>query len=79
MSKPEGITKRTKDNSRKKSYEREQWMKGKKIGRPKQVWVPSMLKGVVINDEADLGEIAEIINDGSISGYTRAHWEKVKE
>jgi hypothetical protein len=39
MAKPEGIVKRTKDNSRKQPYQREQWMLGKKLGRPKQRWV----------------------------------------
>jgi hypothetical protein len=37
--KPEGISKKTKDNSNKRPYEREQWMKAKKLGRPKQVYV----------------------------------------
>ena len=29
----------TKDNSKKHPYVREQWMKAKREGRPKQVWV----------------------------------------
>jgi len=39
MARPEGIVKRTKDNDHKHPQQREEWMKGKKIGRPKQVWV----------------------------------------
>lgn len=39
MAKPEGITKKTKDNSRKHPHMREEWMAGKKLGRPKQIWV----------------------------------------
>lgn len=38
MAKPVG-TGKTKDNSRKKPAEREDWMAGKKVGRPKQIWV----------------------------------------
>lgn len=37
--KPVGIVTKTKDNARKKYREHAEWMKGKKIGRPKQVWV----------------------------------------
>lgn len=38
MPTPAGVTKGKKDNSKKRPYDREQWMKGKKIGRPKQVY-----------------------------------------
>jgi hypothetical protein len=38
MAMPAGIVKKTKDNSRKKWREREMWMAGKKINRPKQVF-----------------------------------------
>jgi hypothetical protein len=34
--KPEGISKKTKDNSNKRPYEREQWTKKKREGRQKQ-------------------------------------------
>jgi hypothetical protein len=39
MAMPVGITKKTKDNSNKLFRLHEEWMQGKKIGRPKQVWV----------------------------------------
>jgi hypothetical protein len=39
MTKPAGVVAKTKDNSRKKYREREDWLKGKKVGRVKQVWV----------------------------------------
>lgn len=39
MSAPVGIVKKTKDNSKKLYRNNEEWMKGKKIGRPKQRWV----------------------------------------
>ena len=39
MAKPVGVVTKTKDNSRKKFREHEDWMKGKKLGRPKQVWI----------------------------------------
>ena len=41
MAKPVGVVTKTKDNSRKKFREHEDWMKGKKLGRPKQVWIPA--------------------------------------
>jgi hypothetical protein len=41
MTKPAGTTKVTKDNSRRKYKEAEQWALGKKLGRPKQVFDPS--------------------------------------
>jgi hypothetical protein len=37
--KPDGITKKTKDNSKKRPYEREQWQKKKSEGRPKQQFI----------------------------------------
>lgn len=40
MAKPAGVTAKTKDNSRKKHRENEEFQKGKKLGRPKQLWVP---------------------------------------
>jgi hypothetical protein len=39
--KPAGLVTKTKDNSRKKHRENAEWIKGKKIGRPKQQWVPA--------------------------------------
>ena len=39
MTAPAGIIKKTKDNSNKKYRENSEWQKGKRLGRPKQVWV----------------------------------------
>jgi hypothetical protein len=36
MAKPVGLATKTKDNSRKKFRENEEWRKGKKLGRPAQ-------------------------------------------
>ena len=36
MARPVGVTVKTKDNSRKKFREREQWLIAKKLGRPAQ-------------------------------------------
>jgi hypothetical protein len=38
MTMPAGIVKKTKDNSRKKWREHQEWQKGKRLGRPKQVF-----------------------------------------
>lgn len=43
MTMPAGIQKKTKDNSGKKYREHEEWQVGKKLGRPKQVWVPAVM------------------------------------
>jgi hypothetical protein len=40
MAMPAGIQKKTKDNSKKKYREHDEWMEGKKLGRPKQVFNP---------------------------------------
>jgi hypothetical protein len=36
MTMPAGITRKTKNNSNKKFREHDEWMKGKKLGRPAQ-------------------------------------------
>ena len=36
MARPAGLATKTKDNSRKKFREREEWMRGKRLGRPAQ-------------------------------------------
>ena len=36
MSMPAGVSKKTKDNSRKKYREHQEWLLGKKLGRPHQ-------------------------------------------
>ena len=76
--KPEGIIKRTKDNDHKHPQQREEWMKGKKIGRPKQMWVPSTLFGVPFPEYMSSDDIEREINGHSIEHYVPAHWEKVK-
>jgi len=40
MGRPEGVIKKTKDNSRKKYREAKDFAEGKRVGRPKQRWVP---------------------------------------
>ena len=40
MAKPAGVTAKTKDNSKKKFRENEEWMLGKKLGRPSQQFHP---------------------------------------
>lgn len=37
--KPVGVGRATKDNSAKHPMQRDEWMKGKKVGRPKQEFV----------------------------------------
>ncbi len=37
--KPAGVTQKTKDHSKKHPRMAEEWQKGKRIGRPKQVWI----------------------------------------
>lgn len=39
MAKPAGLLSKLKDNSKKLYRNHEEWMAGKKLGRPKQVWV----------------------------------------
>ena len=36
MARPAGVVAKTKDNSKKKHREREEWLKGKRLGRPAQ-------------------------------------------
>ena len=36
MSRPDGIAKKTKDNSRKNYRAHDEWIQGKRLGRPKQ-------------------------------------------
>jgi hypothetical protein len=78
MAKPEGITKKTKDNSHKKPYEREQWQKGKRIGRPKQRWVEATLYGVPFTEDMTPADIEREITEHSIEHYVAAHWERTK-
>lgn len=63
MAKPAGLQSKLKDNSRKNYRVREEWMQGKRIGRPKQRWI------------AD--EVMSEGGSRSILGYTPGRWEKV--
>jgi len=69
MSKPAGVLAKTKDNSKKKPYEHEQWMKGKKIGRPRQVFVDTRMG-------MSLTEI-EQLTDAQILALPKPGWQKV--
>jgi hypothetical protein len=69
MSKPAGVITKTKDNSKKKPHERELWMQGKKIGRPKQVYVDTRI-GMSIEE-------IEQLSDAQILALPKPHWEKV--
>jgi hypothetical protein len=63
MARPVGVTAKVKDNSRKKFRKHDEWMEGKKIGRPKQRWVWDV----------------EPCSDGvsKYNGPGIGHWEKV--
>jgi hypothetical protein len=63
MARPVGVTARVKDNSRKKFKEHDEWMEGKKIGRPKQRWVWDVEPYELNPDTTDMGGCG--------------HWEKV--
>jgi hypothetical protein len=58
---PAGVIAKTKDNSKKKYREHDEWLVAKKIGRIKQVWIPP----VTVTDR----ESTITIGVG--------HWEKV--
>lgn len=79
MSKPEGILKKTKDNSRKKYNEAKDFAEGKRLGRPKQQWVPSMFNGEPLPDEVTMADIERMVTEETIANKTfvSAHWEKV--
>lgn len=40
MARPDGLLRKTKDNTKKNHRSREEWNAGKRIGRPKQVFNP---------------------------------------
>lgn len=69
MSRPAGVTAKTKDNSKKKFREHEEWMVGKKIGRPKQVYVDTRI-GMSIKE-------VEKLTDAEILALPKPGWEKV--
>lgn len=76
MSKPEGIIKKTKDNSRKKHREAKEWDERKRLGRPKQVWVGSTLRGAPFVPNT-MDEIEHALTEETIKDYVQAHWEKI--
>ena len=51
---------------------------GKKIGRPKQVWVPSTFEGQPIPAGASMNDIERMITEETIANgkYVAGHWEK---
>lgn len=70
MAMPVGIQRKTKDNSKKKFREHDEWMQGKKIGRPKQVFVDT---------RSVFGSTEEIekLTHAQLLALPRPHWEKV--
>jgi hypothetical protein len=77
MTIPAGITRKTKDNSNKNYRENAEWMQGKRIGRPKQVWVDSTINGLPLPLYMTVDEIEAAINEDTIKTYVAGHWEKV--
>lgn len=76
MAKPVGVARASKNNDNKHPQRHEEWMRGKKIGRPKQVWVEEFIStpapaeawfGTVDLSQGNLGH-----GTGTLSG----HWEK---
>ena len=67
--KPAGVVSKTKDNSKKKPYEREQWMRRKREGRAKQVFIDTRM-GMSIEE-------VEKLSDAEILALPAPHWEKV--
>jgi hypothetical protein len=51
MAKPAGLITKNKDNSRKKYREHDAWMKGKRLGRPKQQWVDDTPQNLIGESE----------------------------
>jgi hypothetical protein len=59
----------TKDhNSKKNPTSREKWLVDKKVGRPRQRWVPSSFTGT-------LEEVGNL-SDAEVLAVIPAHWEK---
>lgn len=66
-----------KANNNKSYAQHEDWQKGKRVGRPQQVWVPATLYGEPFLPTST-EEIEQLINDESIGSYVPGHWEKTK-
>jgi hypothetical protein len=75
MAKPVGVERKRKNNDNKHAHVREEWTKGKKIGRPKQVWVESTISGGPVPEDYDAAVAA--ITEETIASFVPAHWEKV--
>jgi hypothetical protein len=78
MTKPAGVARATKDNSKKHPQQRDEWMRGKKIGRRKQVWVEEF-----VSTSAPAGaEVRSVdLSQGSLghgTGIISGHWEKIR-
>ena len=69
MSKPAGVIAKSKDNTKKKPYEREQWMRRKREGRPRQVYVDTRM-GMSIEE-------IEKLTDAEILALPKPGWQKV--
>jgi hypothetical protein len=68
MTAPAGILKKTKNNDNKNFRAREEWQKGKRLGRPKQVFVNT---GLLTADE-----VLSLI-DWKSSNHLKIEWQKV--
>lgn len=66
--KPAGVATKTKDHSKKKPYEREQWIARKRAGRAKQVFIDTRMG-------MSLEEI-EALTDAQILALPKPGWEK---
>jgi hypothetical protein len=57
----------------------EDFAKGKRIGRPKQRWIPSTFDGEPIPASSTMDDINRMITEETIASgkYVAAHWEKV--
>ena len=70
MTAPAGILRKTKDNSKRRYREHDEWMLGKRLGRPRQVFVDTKALSVA--------EI-EALTDAQILALPAPHWEKVSQ
>jgi hypothetical protein len=68
MARPVGLTAKLKNNSNKNFRAREEWMKGKKIGRPQQVFFDA--KAVEL-------KVIESLTDSQLLALPKSGWQKV--
>ena len=69
MARPIGITSKLKNNDAKHPQEREEWMRRKREGRAKQVYIDTRM-GMSIEE-------IEKLSDAEILALPAPHWEKV--